>query len=184
MESTGNIDTTSAYFSSLAATQHAASKNQGARSDSVNKGSKRSPLRFERLLTEQQESLANASSLTLPAELASLPEDKILSALLDSVSESGDALKERPVPDNIVRYKEAVRNFMKFVVGRSFSVKTSAGIKKRVGLEFKQKQYTQIHVIDEKLEKLAAGILSNQKDKLAILAAVEEINGLLVDLLS
>ncbi len=177
------IDTTSAYFASLAA--QAAGRKSDARPAAIPaKSEKKKASRFERILAEQQE-VSDVSTLSLPPEIASLPESEILSALLDSVSESGDALKDRPVPDNIMRYKEAVRNFMKFVVSRSFSAETSEGIKIRKGLEFKpQKQYTQIHVIDEKLERLAAGILSSQKDKLAILAAVEEINGLLVNLLS
>lgn len=178
----GEIDTTSAYFASLAA--QAAGRKNPESAPAPAKSEKKKSLRFERILSEQKESADDVPMLSLPPEIASLPESEILSTLLDSVSESGDALKERPVPDNIVRYKEAVRNFMKFVVSRAFSVETSGGIKVRKGLEFRQKQYTQIHVIDEKLEKLAGGILSNQKDKLAILAAVEEINGLLVDMLS
>ena len=180
----GQIDTTSAYFASLAA-QAAARKDGAAPAAVSSKEEKKKARRFERVLQEQLDA-PDISLLSLPPEIASLPESEILSALLDNVSESGDALKERPVPDNIVRYKEAVRNFMKFVVSRAFIKETSEGIKIRRGLDVipKQKQYTQIHVIDEKLEKLAAGILSSQKDKLAILAAVEEINGLLVDLIS
>ena len=178
----GEIDTTSAYFASLAA--QAAGKKPPESAPKSSKSEKRKGLRFESLLSAQKEEAEETSLLSLPEEIAALPESEILASLLDSVSASGDALKERPSPDNIVNYKEAVRNFMKFVVSRAYKKETSAGIKIRKGLEFSQKEYTQIHVIDEKLERLAAGILSNQKDKLAILAAVEEINGLLVDLLS
>ena len=178
----GEIDTTSAYFASLAA--QAAGRKPPENARAASKSEKKKLLSFESLILAQKEEADDVPLLSLPPEIASLPESEILSSLLDSVSESGEALKERPSPDNIVRYKEAVRNFMKFVVSRAFKKETSAGIKIRRGLEFSQKEYTQIHVIDEKLERLAAGILSNQKDKLAILASVEEINGLLVDLLS
>ncbi|MCK5198436.1 MAG: DUF327 family protein, partial [Spirochaetales bacterium] len=47
----------------------------------------------------------------------------------------------------------------------------------------KQKRYTIIRVVDEKLERLAAGVLQNQSDKLYILEKIEEINGLIVNLL-
>jgi uncharacterized protein YaaR (DUF327 family) len=47
----------------------------------------------------------------------------------------------------------------------------------------KRKKFTQVEIIDQKLEQLAAGILSNQKDQLGLLGKIEEINGLLVDLL-
>ena len=177
------IDITSAYFASFA--PQAAGRKPDARPAAAQKSEKKKPLRFERVLAEQEEAEEAVSSLSLPPEIASLPESDILSTLLDNVSESGDALKDRPTLDNIMRYKEAVRNFMKFVVSRAFKRETSEGIKIRRGLDVipQQKKYTQVHVIDEKLERLAAGILSSQKDKLAILAAVEEINGLLVDML-
>jgi hypothetical protein len=46
-----------------------------------------------------------------------------------------------------------------------------------------RKKFALIKVIDEKLERLALGILQTQKDQFDILARVDEINGLLVDLL-
>ena len=39
-------------------------------------------------------------------------------------------------------------------------------------------------VIDEKLEALAVSVLAAQKEQFAILAQIDEINGLLVDLVS
>lgn len=182
MPAPGQIDPTSAYFASLAA--QASGMQPGSKSGVLNKAEKNRASRFARILEKQQETGENTELPELPPELASLPEDKILPALLDGVSAAGDALQERPVPDNIVRYKEAVRNFIRFIVARSFQVETSEGLRIRKGLEIRQKQYTQIHVIDEKLEKLAASILANQRDRLTILAKVEEIKGLLVDLLS
>jgi uncharacterized protein YaaR (DUF327 family) len=44
--------------------------------------------------------------------------------------------------------------------------------------------YHVIRVIDEKLDRLAAEVLTNQRDKLSLLAKIDEINGMLVDLLS
>jgi uncharacterized protein YaaR (DUF327 family) len=46
----------------------------------------------------------------------------------------------------------------------------------------KQKRYTMIRVVNEKLEKLAAGIMQNQYSQMEILRRVEEINGLIVDI--
>jgi uncharacterized protein YaaR (DUF327 family) len=40
-----------------------------------------------------------------------------------------------------------------------------------------------IQVVDQKLEQLAAGILTGQASQLELLARVDEIAGLLVDLL-
>jgi uncharacterized protein YaaR (DUF327 family) len=48
----------------------------------------------------------------------------------------------------------------------------------------KQKTYTLVKVVDEKLDSLAADILFNQKDQIALAAKVNEISGLLVDILT
>jgi len=48
----------------------------------------------------------------------------------------------------------------------------------------KRKRFTQIRVIDQKLERLVAELLADQHRQLDILGRVNEINGLLVDLLT
>ena len=52
-----------------------------------------------------------------------------LSRLLDEVHGAGDKLKENPTVDLVQAYKKAVRDFMHFVVEKSFSVeeKSSGG---------------------------------------------------------
>jgi uncharacterized protein YaaR (DUF327 family) len=47
----------------------------------------------------------------------------------------------------------------------------------------KRKKFTTVVVIDERLERLAAEVLSAQRDKLDILRRLDEIHGMLVDLL-
>jgi len=47
----------------------------------------------------------------------------------------------------------------------------------------KRKKFTTVVVVDEKLERLAAEVLSSQRDRLEILRRLDEIHGLLVDLL-
>lgn len=103
-----------------------------------------------------------------------------LEALLDGVHEAGDALKGNPTVDLVQAYKKAVRDFVHHVVERSFSIEQKSSGRNIM----KRNVYFRVSVIDESLEKLAAEILRNQKDNLEILRRVDEINGLLVDLLS
>lgn len=99
--------------------------------------------------------------------------------LLDSVHEFGDALKAEPTFENLRRYKDAVRAFMKYVVDTSLAVEERTS-----GTNIlKRKKFTLLTVIDQKLDRLAAGVLRDQKDQLELLRRVDEINGLLVDLL-
>ncbi len=101
-----------------------------------------------------------------------------LESLLDEVHGAGDRLKENPTVELVRAYKKAVRDFVHYVVERSYAVeeRTSGGN------ILKRKKYYLVQVIDESLERLGAEILRNQRDKLEILRRVEEINGMLVDL--
>jgi hypothetical protein len=103
-----------------------------------------------------------------------------LEALLDEVHETGDRLKGNPSVDLVQDYKKAVRDFVHFVVERSFAVEQKTSGRNIL----KRNAYFRVSVIDASLEKLAAEILRNQRDNLEILRRVDEINGMLVDLLS
>jgi uncharacterized protein YaaR (DUF327 family) len=103
-----------------------------------------------------------------------------LEDLLDEVHESGDRLKENPSVDLVQAYKKAVRDFVHYVVDRSYAVEQKTSGRSIL----KRNAYFRVSVIDESLEKLAAEILRNQKDNLEILRRVDEINGMLIDLLS
>ncbi|MDR1144403.1 MAG: DUF327 family protein [Spirochaetaceae bacterium] len=125
-------------------------------------------------------------NLALPQELP-LSEDS-LHELLDTVHSAGDALARRPFPPEIKAYKEAIRNFVHYVVENGFDTEeqTSENIsREKIGGAniVKRKKYTLVQVIDKKLEELAAGILRGQIRQLEILAKQEEIKGLLVDLM-
>ncbi len=102
-----------------------------------------------------------------------------LEKLLDAVHESGDRLKENPTVDVVQAYKKAVRDFVHHVVERSYSVEQKSSGRNVL----KRNIYYRVAVIDESLERLAAEILRNQRDKLEILRRVDEINGMIVDLL-
>jgi hypothetical protein len=113
--------------------------------------------------------------------------------LMDEVRNAGDILRDRPFPEEIMRYKQAVRNFMNYVVKNAFTLEHEEGLpnyfkpgfKGQRGTEEarKGKMYTKIQVIDKKLEDLAAMLLSSQAPQMALVSHLEEIRGLLIDLL-
>ena len=116
-----------------------------------------------------------------------------LNLLMDEVRGSGDILHSRPFPEEITRYKQAVRNFLNYVVKNSYSIEREEGIPNFLKPGFsgrrgtpeamQGKLYTKIQVIDKKLEDLAAMLLSSQTRQLGLVSRLEEIRGLLVDLL-
>ena len=113
--------------------------------------------------------------------------------LMDEVRSAGNILKNRPFPEEIMRYKQAVKNFMNYVVKNSYALEHEDGIPKFLKPGFSgrrgtpdalsQKKYTKIQVIDRKLEDLAAMLLASQVSQLEMISRLEEISGLLVDLL-
>ncbi|MDR1374235.1 MAG: YaaR family protein [Treponema sp.] len=106
------------------------------------------------------------------------PSEEALQGLLDDVHSAGDTLKLRPFQEEIKQYKRAVRNFMYYVVENGY------GIKEETYLLNRRKHIkVQVEVIDRKLEQLAAGIMAGQINQLELLAKVDEITGILVNLL-
>jgi hypothetical protein len=114
------------------------------------------------------------------------PSEEALTELMDAVHSSGSDLKDRPFPDEILRYKKAVRDFINYVVENSYEMYQDQGIKKKVVIrgetKWKDVVYHQVRVIDQKLEELAGAILSGQTTALQRLSKTDEITGLLVDL--
>jgi uncharacterized protein len=105
---------------------------------------------------------------------------RALEELLDDVFTAGDHLKSAPTLDAIKDYRQKVKAFVRYAVEHSIAVEeTTSGAN-----ILKRKRFTLVKVIDEKLESLALSVLAAQKEQLAILAQIDEINGLLVNFMS
>lgn len=103
-----------------------------------------------------------------------------LEELLDEVHESGEVLVGAQSLGNIRRYREAVRSFLDYVVKSMLEVQ-----EKTSGTNvLKRKRFTQIRIIDEKLERLVTAVLQNQHRQIELLERIDEIRGLLVDLIT
>jgi uncharacterized protein YaaR (DUF327 family) len=114
-------------------------------------------------------------------DLESRPDGrKALEAILDEVHERGERLVQSPTIAHIKEYRKAVQGFLDFVVRHLLTVeeKTSgSNVKKR-------KRFTQVRMIDQRLEQLVTAVLQNQGKQLDMLERVNEIQGLLVNLIT
>ncbi len=112
---------------------------------------------------------------------AVLPEasDADLEKILDEIHSLGDRLVKERTLVSIKEYKDAVREFLQYVVRNSFSVDEYSSGKNIL----KRKKFALINVVNKKLESLAAGVLQTQHSQLDLLRKVDEINGFLVDIL-
>jgi len=114
------------------------------------------------------------------------PSEEALTELMDAVHNAGSDLIDRPFHDEILRYKRAVRDFIHYVVENGYETQAVQGLKKKTvsrgETKWKDVIYHQVRVIDQKLEELAAAILSGQTTQLTRVSKLDEIKGLLVDL--
>jgi len=143
----------------------------------------------DKKIREQKNNFVSFFEKAVLGKVRELPlSEDSLHELLDEVHIAGDALSKRPFPPEIASYKEAVRNFVHYVVENSYDTEDQTSKikirKQQDGVEIReQKKYTLIKVIDSKLEGMAAAILRGQLNQLEILEKLDEIKGLLVDLL-
>ncbi len=106
--------------------------------------------------------------------------------LLDDIHEAGEKLIEKPFISSIKEYKKAVRKFVGYIVKKAYDAETDIQTRRflKNGIPVvDEKKWVKIKVVDEKLEKLASYIVQSQKNQLTILKKIEEIEGILVDLM-
>ena len=185
------------YYSGVQnATNEAIKRN--TKKEEINKttGSKR--LSFEKLLkgddVEEPQFIADG----LPVEVRSMSIDDAAVYLADAVSLAGNDFSGEQSQENLEKFKTAVSQFIRFVIVNNFKVDNPNSPKKRrpqqpprlfVFSDYslpkgKPRQKVSIEIINQKLNALARETLSAQSDNLKILAQVNEIKGLIVDLMS
>ncbi|MBN2551566.1 MAG: DUF327 family protein [Spirochaetales bacterium] len=103
-----------------------------------------------------------------------------LEQLLDDVHQTGEMLIESQSLESVKRYRRAVRAFLDYVVANMLSVEEQTS----GGNILRRKRFTQVKIIDSKLERLVGSVLQNQGRQLDLLEKINEIQGLLVDLVT
>ncbi|MCL2244537.1 MAG: YaaR family protein [Treponema sp.] len=177
---------TSFYMNPAAYAQVKSSSTEDKKNKGIRKGER---TEFSRLFDDLRGKTAEELG-----PLRDLPvSDETVDYLMDEVRDAGDILKDRPLPEEIMRYKQAVRNFINYIVKNCYSLEQDEGIRNKLKPGFKgrrnspdadnKKGYTKIQIIDKKLEDLAAMLMSSQMRQMELVSRLEEIRGLLIDLL-
>jgi len=156
--------------------------------------------KFNELIKNSQETESNLISEVLPAEIKSMSIDDAAVYLADAVSMAGNDFSNEQTQENLDKFKQAVSQFIKFITDNNFNIKAPRK-KNALGKEMIVpsrsnffSNYTipphridprvSVQIINTKLDDLARETLSNQMNNLKILARVNEIKGLIVDLMS
>ncbi len=96
--------------------------------------------------------------------------------LIKNVDECGRELLERPDSARLAKYKTAIKRFILAAIHKTYRVKV---VEARGA---NPKLYVFIEKIQTKLDELTRTVLSSHRNPLRLLAQLEELRGLLLDL--
>ena len=168
----------SLYF---AATQ-VSSQQMAQQAKQAQKAEKKEKTAFASSLSKKQEA-AQLISEGLPIEIAGMSEEEAIVFLKDEMDIAGDELKRQQTLEAMAKYRKKVSQFMKYIVKINYNfVNTREQKKLRSGRIIKPMY--QIQVIDQKLNQLANEMLILHGANLNLLAKVEEIQGMIIDLMA
>ena len=191
---------TNYYYSGVQNASNEAIK-RNTKKEEIRKSDGAKRLDFSKLLKgeDTEEPQFAAEGLNLPPEVAAMSIDDAAVYLADAVSMAGNKFSDEQTQENLDNFKTSVQQFIKFVIANNFDVNHYSKRRKR-GQSIqpprlfyfsdysvpptKRPQGVSIQVINEKLDALTRETLSNQMNNLKILAQVNEIKGLIVDLMS
>ena len=103
-----------------------------------------------------------------------------LNLMMEEIVMQGDKIVKRMDVRDMRRYRTLIKDFMNEIVNRSHKFSRENFLDRRG----RHRVYGIIRLLDEKLDELAQALVSEECDKIAILAKVDEIRGLLLDILA
>lgn len=166
--------------------------NQASKENKKEKISSTEKSKFSKLLTTKQSELQESQFRGFPSEIQSMSVEDAAIYLKDIVDIAGDKLSEYTSTENIMEFKKAVQQFIRFVVNNNFEIHSKKLRGGRMPAQFFSKYNTKptpkdpritVELINEKLDNMVRGMLLNQDKNLKILAQANEIKGLIIDLL-
>ena len=101
-----------------------------------------------------------------------------LNSLMTQITEQGEKITRHMDIGDMRRYRELVKDFMNEVVNRSHVFSRENFLDRRG----RHRVYGIVRLVDKNLVDLAAELIKDEKDNLAILSKVGEIRGLLIDI--
>lgn len=101
-----------------------------------------------------------------------------LNLMMQEITMQGDKIVKRMDVTDMKKYRALIKEFMNEIVNRSHKFSRENFLDRRG----RHRVYGIIRLVDEKLDELAQELVKGECDKIAILAKVDEIRGLLLDI--
>lgn len=101
-----------------------------------------------------------------------------LNLMMQEITMQGDKIVKRMDVTDMRKYRTLIKEFMNEIVNRSHKFSRENFLDRRG----RHRVYGIIRLVDEKLDELAQELVKEECDKISILAKVDEIRGLLLDI--
>lgn len=100
--------------------------------------------------------------------------------MLEEISAQGKKLGKHMDVRDMKHYRALIRDFMNEIVSRSHKF-TRENFLDRKG---RHRVYTMIKLVNKELDELAMELIKDEKDHIVILNKIDEIRGLLIDIIT
>lgn len=103
-----------------------------------------------------------------------------LNVMLEEISSQGKKIAKHMDVKDMRHYRELIKGFMNEIVNRSHKFSRENFLDKKG----RHRVYAMIKLVDENLDELAAELIKDETDHIKILNKIDEIRGLLLDILT
>jgi uncharacterized protein YaaR (DUF327 family) len=124
------------------------------------------------------------NNLNFMKELDNAAEEQLkmsLDQLVEEINGQAKQLAHHRTFEELDKYKKMVKSFMDQAIKKIYTIRISDSSKLMIK---RKKVYIIVDMVDRELEKLTKMLLESQSDSLDILAALDRIRGMLVDMYS
>ncbi len=139
---------------------------------------------LQQINTEMAKGPAEAADGTFKFTLASQMEESELQArltlMMEDIVQSGKSLGKRMDIREMKHYRALIQEFLNEVVTRSHKFSRENFLDRKG----RHRVYDIIKLVNQNLEELASELIKDEKDSIAILSKIDEIRGLLLDILT
>lgn len=125
-----------------------------------------------------QEKSDDSFKFTLISNIEEKDLQEKLGNMMKEITEQGEKIAKHMDIRDMKKYRELVKGFLNEVVNRSHKFSRENFLDRRG----RHRVYGIVKMVDENLDNLARELVKDEKDHLAIVGAIDDIRGLLLDI--
>lgn len=128
--------------------------------------------------TSQAAQSDGAFKFTLVSQLEEAGLQERLTLMIEDITQQGERIKKRMDIRDVKRYRMMIQEFMNEVVSRSHEFSRENSLDRRG----RHRVYGIVKLVNQAIDELAQELIEEEVDALMILARIDEIRGMLLDI--